>query len=134
MAEAVLNFNAQLERFTEVALVVLIGSMLSLEMLTLRALCFAAVLLFLVRPLAVYISLMGARLPQLERGLIAWFGIRGVGSIYYLSYAIEHDVSSSASEELVAITLVAVAASILLHGISVTPLMNHYGRMASRSW
>ena len=134
MAEAVLNFNAQLERFTEVALVVLIGSMLSLDLLTLRALCFAAVLLFLVRPLAVYISLMGAGLPRLERGLIAWFGIRGVGSIYYLSYAIEHGVSSPASEELVAITLVTVAASILLHGISVTPLMNYYGRMASRSW
>jgi sodium/hydrogen antiporter len=96
-------------------------------------LCFAAVLLFLVRPLAIYISLMGAGLPRLERGLIAWFGIRGVGSIYYLSYAIEHGVSSSASEELIAITLVTVAASILLHGISVTPLMNYYGRVLSRS-
>jgi sodium/hydrogen antiporter len=128
MAEAVLNFNAQLERFAEVALVILVGSMLSLEHLTPRLLAFALVLLFIVRPLAVYLSLLGLRIASLDRGYIAWFGIRGIGSVYYLTYAIEHSLPDPSSEELTNIALATIATSILLHGVSVTPLMKYYAR------
>jgi len=58
--------------------------------------------------------------------MIAWFGIRGIGSIYYLMYAIEHGLPRPLAERIVAITLAAVTVSIVLHGISVRPIMHFY--------
>jgi sodium/hydrogen antiporter len=60
--------------------------------------------------------------------MISWFGIRGIGSIYYLMYAINRGLPRSLAEEIIALTLTMVAASIVLHGISVTPLMDRYVR------
>ncbi len=59
-----------------------------------------------------------------QRLLISWFGIRGVGSVFYLMFALNHGLPESLAQELIAITLTTVAASIVLHGISVTPLMS----------
>ena len=53
-------------------------------------------------------------------------GIRGIGSIYYLMYAISHGIKTSLADQLVSITVSVVAVSIVAHGISVTPLMKHY--------
>ena len=64
--------------------------------------------------------------------MIAWFGIRGIGSIYYLMYAIEHGLPRPLAEQLVAITLAVVTLSILLHGISVRPIMHLYWRRKVR--
>jgi len=64
----------------------------------------------------------------LQRNLIGWFGIRGVGSIYYLMYAINHGLAPELSEKLTAMTLTVVAVSVVAHGISVTPLMNRYSK------
>jgi NhaP-type Na+/H+ or K+/H+ antiporter len=128
MAESVLNFNAQLERFAEVAMVVVVGSMLSLELLTAQLVIWAGVLIAIVRPLTVAVGLMGAPMTRLERGLTAWFGIRGIGSLYYLCYAIVHGLGSDSAESMAQITLVTVTASIVVHGMSVTPLMNYYER------
>ena len=65
-------------------------------------------------------------LSRPQRAFIAWFGVRGVGSIYYLAYALSHGVPAPAGRMLADITLVVVAGSIVLHGISVTPLMQRY--------
>ena len=132
MAESVLNFNQHLERFAEVALVVVVGSMLHWELVSLRMALMVAVLLLVVRPLAVYLSLMGFPLPRLERGLMAWFGIRGIGSLYYLSYAIAHDLPVESADVLADITLATIATSIALHGASVTPLMKYYQQTLNR--
>jgi sodium/hydrogen antiporter len=129
MAEAVLNFNVQLERFAEVGMVVIVGSMLSVELLSPRHLMWVILLFFIVRPVAVYLSLWGARFSSLERMLIGWFGIRGVGSIYYLSYAIAHGLGPPSNNEIADLTLVTVATSIVAHGISATPLMEFYERV-----
>ena len=76
---------------------------------------------------------MGARsVSRDQRILISWFGIRGVGSIFYLMYAINHGLPEPLAAKLVAITLTTVAASILLHGFSVTPLMGLYARRKAR--
>jgi NhaP-type Na+/H+ or K+/H+ antiporter len=61
-----------------------------------------------------------------------WFGIRGVGSIYYLMYAIHKGLPPDVAERLVAITLTVVTVSIMVHGISVTPLMNLYEKLTAR--
>jgi NhaP-type Na+/H+ or K+/H+ antiporter len=123
MAQAVLGFNEQVERIFEVGVVLLVGGMLSWRFLPKEALWFIPVLFLVVRPLAVLAGLAGARLPRLDKRMIAWFGIRGIGSIYYLMYAVEHGLDPRLSELLTGLTLTTVAASILIHGISVTPLM-----------
>ncbi|HKV09479.1 MAG TPA: cation:proton antiporter [Thermoanaerobaculia bacterium] len=123
MAQAVLGFNEQVERIFEVGVVLLVGGMLSWRFLPSAALWFIPILFLVVRPLAVLAGLAGARLPHLEKGMLAWFGIRGIGSIYYLMYAIEHGLDPALAEPLVGLTLTTIAASILIHGISVTPLM-----------
>ena len=46
--------------------------------------------LFVVRPATAWIGLSETITPKAERGAIAFFGIRGVGSLYYLAYAVEH--------------------------------------------
>lgn len=63
---------------------------------------------------------------------MAWFGIRGIAAIYYLMYAINHGLPLDLAQQLTALTLITVAASIVVHGISVTPLMNFYERRKAR--
>jgi NhaP-type Na+/H+ or K+/H+ antiporter len=85
------------------------------------------VLLFCVlRPLSGWLGLLGAPVSGDQRLLIAWFGIRGIGSIYYLMFALNHGLSGPLANQAINLTLSAVAASIIRHGISVTPLMSLY--------
>ncbi len=85
-----------------------------------------AVLFLLIRPLAVLLGVRGKRVGSIQRGLISWFGIRGIGSLYYLMYAVNHGVSEEMSRRLVSLTLSVIACSVIGHGISVTPLMKWY--------
>ena len=59
---------------------------------------------------------------------VAWFGIRGIGSLYYVMYAVEKGLPPALADELVSITLTVIALSVLVHGMSVTPLLNYYQR------
>ena len=126
MAQAVLGFNEQLERIGEVAVVVLVGSMLSARYLTAEALWFVPVLLVVIRPVSVWLGLLGSSTSAAQRNLIGWFGIRGIGSIYYLAYAVNHGLPPELAHTLTALTLTVVAVSVAAHGITVTPLMSLY--------
>lgn len=132
MMQAVQGFNEQLERIAEVAIVLVVGAMLSYTYLPAGAVWFMLFLFVVVRPLAVWLGLLGAAVSRDQRILISWFGIRGIGSIYYLMYAINHGLPRSLAEEITALTLSAVAVSIVVHGISVTPLMALYARRKSK--
>jgi NhaP-type Na+/H+ or K+/H+ antiporter len=126
MMHAVERFNAQLERFAEVAVVLVVGALLAVVDFRSEVLWFVPVLFLLIRPLAVYLGLIGARVERSQRPLMAWFGIRGIGSIYYLMYAITHELEPGLAERLLSLTLAVVVASIVAHGVSVTPLMKRY--------
>ncbi len=128
MMKRVQGFNEQLERIAEVAVVLMVGAMLSYSYLPSRAIWFVPLLLLGVRPLSVWMGLLGAPVSRDQRILISWFGIRGIGSIYYLMYAISHGLPDAMARDITALTLTMVATSIVLHGISVTPLMNLYAR------
>jgi NhaP-type Na+/H+ or K+/H+ antiporter len=132
MMRAVRGFNEQLGRIGEVAVVLVVGAMLTFTTFTTRTAAFIALLLLIVRPASVLLGLIGAPIMRDQRVLIAWFGIRGVGSIYYLMYAINHGLPQALAEQLIAITMATVTASIVLHGISVTPLMDVYARRRGR--
>jgi len=132
LMQEVQGFNEQLERIAEVAIVLAIGGMLAYTYLHASAVWFVLVLLLVVRPVSVWVGLLGAPVSRDQRVLISWFGIRGIGSIYYLMFAINHGLPRALAEELIALTLAMVAASIVVHGISVTPLMNAYARRKER--
>ena len=82
----------------------------------------------MVRPLAVGVGLLGEPLSRPHKLVIGWFGIRGIGSVYYLSFAITHGLDPALATALASLTLGLVAASVLIHGLSVTPLMTWYER------
>jgi len=132
MTQEVQGFNEQLERLAEVVVVLLAGAMLAYIHLPPRAGWFLALLFLVVRPLSVSLGLIGARVSRDQRLLISWFGIRGIGSIYYLMFAINHGLSRALAEQIIALTLSAVAVSIVVHGVSVTPLMAFYVRRKRR--
>jgi NhaP-type Na+/H+ or K+/H+ antiporter len=126
MTNAVLSFNEQLERIGEVALVLLVGGLLTKSLLPREALWFVPLLFLVIRPVSVGFGLFGARMSRAQRRLTSWFGIRGIGSIYYLMFAVTHGLPEPLARPLIGITLTTIAASIVVHGISVTPLMNRY--------
>ena len=128
MAQTVLGFTEQLERIGEVAVMLLIGAMLSWPLIPSAALWFVPLLLLVIRPVAVNLGLIGAPVTLRERAYISWFGIRGIGSVYYLMYAIAHDLPEQFAVWLTGMTLAVIASSIIAHGVSVTPLMELYER------
>ena len=128
MAQAVLGFNEQLERIGEVAVVVTIGALLWAVPWEWDAVWFVPLLVVVIRPLSVAIGLAGAGTGGGRRWLIGWFGIRGIGSLYYLMYAVNHGLPPALAERMAGLALAAVVASIVVHGVSVTPLMAAYER------
>jgi len=124
MAGAVLDFNEQMERILEVALVLIIGVLLSPGYLRLNEVFFIVLLFLVIRPVAVLSGLLGQKCGAPERGLLCWFGIRGIGSVYYLMFAVNHGLNEEIAWQLTTITFTVIAVSIVLHGISVSPLMH----------
>ena len=133
MANALIDFNEQLERIVEVAVVVLLGSMITMQSFTLAVLGFCALLFVFIRPVAVVLGLAGSRTPRAQIRLLAWFGIRGVGSLYYLMFAINHGLPNEFSGQFINVVFGVIATSIVVHGISATPLMErYYGRRIAK--
>ncbi|BAZ37418.1 sodium/hydrogen exchanger [Calothrix sp. NIES-4101] len=136
---AQLEFIERLEKLLEIGTILLLGSILLIKpiMNYAFALLTVIVLLFLViRPLGTWISTMGKtfsnsphrKTNMQTRLLIGWFGIRGVGSLYYLAYAFGNGLKGEAGEQIAWITYGTIVVSVIIHGISTTPLMNFYER------
>ncbi|MEH2144986.1 cation:proton antiporter [Nostoc sp.] len=136
---AELEFVEQIEKLLEVGTILLLGSILLLKpMLNYagQSLLVIILLFLIIRPVGVWISTIGK--PPLEshrrtlhpgtRLLFGWFGIRGVGSLYYLAYAFGHGLKGEVAEQIAWITYTTIVASVIIHGISSTPLMKWYER------
>jgi len=128
MARSLLGLNEQLERVAELVAVVLLGALLSSGHFSLDGLGLALLVLLIVRPLSVLLGLLGGYSSGRQLALMSWFGIRGVGSLYYLTFAIASGLATPLAQRLLPLVLTVVAVSIVVHGISATPLMDLYGR------
>jgi NhaP-type Na+/H+ or K+/H+ antiporter len=128
MARVSLHLVEQLERLAEVAILILMGGMLFADSWQPMYVAVAVVLLFIVRPLSVFAGLIGSGHSAPTLTTVAWFGVRGIGSLYYLMYAIQHGLPEEQSVTLVSLVLIVVVISIVLHGASVTPVMRWYAR------
>ena len=125
-----ISFGDTVERLLEILLVVMVGVCLATHWDP-RVVPIALLLMLVIRPIATRLLLMGTPTTNPQRWLMGWFGIRGIGSLYYLSYALSHGVSGPAAAELAGVTISVVAASILLHGISARPILKWYERRLS---
>ena len=125
------DFAEELERLMMMVLLVLLGGAMTgadlFQALTWEAAAFAALALFVVRPLAGWIGLLGTDRPPDEKMAISFFGIRGLGSIYYLSYALQKE-SFDNPALLWSVTGFIILVSIVLHGVTVTPVMRSLDR------
>ncbi|MEC4721710.1 cation:proton antiporter [Noviherbaspirillum sp. CPCC 100848] len=126
-AEA-LVFKEHLERLSELILVLLLGGMIVLGSWSWRAAGVALFVFCIARPVSVWIGLMGSGTSHRLRQITGWFGVRGIGSIYYLMYSIQHGLEEALARELTQIVLTVVMLSIFVHGISVKPLMDRFWR------
>ncbi|GIJ52309.1 cation transporter [Virgisporangium aliadipatigenens] len=120
------DFAEQIERLLTVLLLLLLGGAVVhglLAPLTWRAAAVGLALLLVVRPLVAWLSLRGDTLgTRSEHAVIAFFGIRGIGSFYYLAYATAE--ATIPDKELVwATTAFVVVVSVVVHGIAATPVM-----------
>lgn len=121
-----LVFKEHLERISELVLVLLIGGTLFASSWSWRAVVLALFLFVVVRPVSVLLGLAGTRTTWRIRGLVGWFGVRGIGSLYYLMFAIQHGLPEPLALELIELTLIAVTLSIFVHGTSVKPLLARF--------
>lgn len=124
-----LHFVEQIEKLLEVIAILLLGSLLRFDELgryLADAFVIAGIVLLVIRPLGAQLSLLGSPLAKTTRWLTGWFGIRGLGSLYYLTYAMGKGLAGTMAERMVWIVYTTVVLSIFLHGITASPLMGWY--------
>jgi NhaP-type Na+/H+ or K+/H+ antiporter len=128
------DFAEQTERLLMTMVLVMFGGAIAgglLESLTWATTLSVVLFLLIVRPVAGLISLWGSSTHLEERAAIAFFGIRGIGSFYYLAYALNHARFESL-DLLWATVSLCVVGSILLHGIASTPAMRFLDKRRRR--
>jgi sodium/hydrogen antiporter len=119
------KFSVTMEGLMEGILMLIIGGYLVfgvLKPLTFPMIAVSLAIIFLVRPLSGLIAFTGSDLPKNKKWVISFYGIRGIGSLYYLSYGI-YMADFPQSEELWAITIFIVVISVFVHGVSAKPVM-----------
>jgi sodium/hydrogen antiporter len=131
--EVMHQFSDQIERLLSAIILVLFGGALVsgvLGHLDWRGVLVAVAVVLVVRPFAGLTGLARTSIPDAERGVIAFFGIRGVGSFYYLAYA-SNQVDFLQVEQVWAVTALVVAISIVVHGVTATAVMDRIDRRSS---
>ena len=121
------GFNEQIEKIAEMALVLVVGAMLPYATPVPGLWWFVPLLLLVLRPASVLVATVGEGVTGRQRAMMGWFGIRGIGSVFYLLWALRQGVEGAAAQTLVSLTLWTVAASIVVHGLTAQPLMRRYG-------
>lgn len=135
--ESLHDFAEQIERLLMMVLLVCFGAAIAegsiFGALSWQVIVTTALVLFVVRPLAAWVGLIGFQTSSREKAVIAFFGIRGLGSFYYLAFALGQAEFEGATILWVTVCF-AVLSSIVMHGVMVTPVMQQLDRGRPRSW
>lgn len=121
-----LVFKEHIERLSELTLVLLLGGMVSSQNWNWQTVGTAMFLFAVARPVSVMLGLWGSDSSTRVRSIVGWFGVRGIGSIYYLMYAINHGLPKNLVQDMIQVTIVVVMLSIVVHGTSVKPLLDKF--------
>jgi len=126
-----LSFGSTAERLLEMLIVGIVGLALSVHWDP-RALVLAPLLFFVIRPALAWLLLIRTPTSRVQRGLLGWFGIRGIGSLYYLTYAQSHGLQDERAVQAIGLTISVVALSIIAHGMTAHPVLRWYERNLKR--
>jgi len=127
-------FSEAIERVMTAIIVVAFGAALAaglLAPLTWPLVLCALLVILVVRPLCGAVALIGCRMSWHERLTVSFFGIRGIGSFYYLAYALNRR-EFPAADELWALVALVVVISIFVHGILATPALRYVEKLSGR--
>jgi NhaP-type Na+/H+ or K+/H+ antiporter len=119
------GFIEQVERLLTVLVLLLLGAAAVgglLEDVGWRELVFVALVLLVVRPVAGLIGLAGACGTRPENAAMSFFGVRGIGSVYYVAYGLGAATFAGAGQVFAVVVLVIIG-SVLLHGATAGPVM-----------
>ncbi|MFG3099168.1 cation:proton antiporter [Streptomyces sp. NPDC048182] len=129
------SFMDQVERLLTAAILFLVGGFVAqggLAALTWRGAVVALLLLLVIRPLIGFASQRRGAGARRERLVTAFFGIRGIGSFFYLSYALGHGRFAAPADGLWAAVAFTVLVSVVLHGTLATPVVARLDRLDGR--
>jgi NhaP-type Na+/H+ or K+/H+ antiporter len=118
----VLKIAGQVERYSWLVIVVLLGTLVASIEYKWWMLVFAVVLILIFRPLAVRLALGGMAMPEAQWRSVAGFTARGTASLYCLAFSINHGLAAPFARQLAGVTLVVVVTSIIASTISGLPL------------
>jgi len=127
------TFVEQIERLLAAGLLLFLGGAVAtgiLSHLTWSGALIGLAVIFVIRPLVAWVSQLRTRAGRRERYVIAFFGVRGIGSIYYLAYATGNaDFPEQALWAIVAFT---ISLSVFVHGITASPVMHWLDALRAR--
>lgn len=122
--------GSALERIVQVFLVFVVGVLLSTsDISNWKYWLFGCLMIVIIRPVAVYSTFRLGNITTFQRGLVAWFGIRGIGTLYYLSHSISLGMDEVLAAEMAVVAsccVITIVLSIAAHGSSDAPLMHWY--------
>jgi NhaP-type Na+/H+ or K+/H+ antiporter len=131
------EFTEQIERLLTVSLLFLLGGFLvtgGLQALSWQGALVAVLLVLVVRPAAGWLGLVGFAAGPREKTVTAFFGIRGIGSLFYLAYALGHSEAFEAdARQLWSIVAFTVLLSVVVHGAAATPVIRRLDRLRHSS-
>lgn len=128
------EFIGQIEKVLTLALLLGFGYLIGeglLSGLTVGSAVWGVLLVVLLRPVTAWLSLLGAPSDPAEKRTIAFFGVRGVGTFFYVAYGVNH-ADFGATETIWATAAFAVGLSILVHGVTASPVLHTLDRRAGR--
>lgn len=126
------HYHSRLHAFTDqterimlaIVLILFGGSLFSgvLDALNWKMVMFSILFVFFIRPLTSYLSLAPSKIHSREKWVISFYGIRGMGSIFYLCYALK-EARFTYADELWATVTFTILLSIVVHGLTATRVM-----------
>ncbi|HEY0977034.1 MAG TPA: cation:proton antiporter [Flavobacteriales bacterium] len=130
------DFSEQVERMLMSVLLILFGMALVhglLDPLGWKGLVLGSFFLLVARPVAGWLGLIGTTMPGRFRAVIAVYGIRGIGTFYYLAYGLNHtELADGTAREVWAVAAWVVLLSVLLHGTTANFVLERVDRAAGR--
>jgi len=118
------DFSENIERLVMSLILFLLGGLATVlvDALTWESFALMALAIFIIRPIAGWLGQIGCHRSKNERAVVAFFGIRGIGSIYYLAYAMGKADFAQMNWIWATVVLIIVC-SATIHGFSALPVM-----------
>ena len=120
------EFSDQAERLLSAIILLALGAAIADGLLSevgLAAVVCALLVVFVLRPVTAFVAQLGCDVPRAETWAISFFGIRGIGSIYYLAHGLNEAPLRGEEGLLWSMVGLVVVVSIVVHGVSATPVM-----------